>query len=341
MRIRVSIRPLAAVARHLISAAMLSNSYETQTCWLRYQPHFPLHARIDAATAPREAWHEWRGAAIHVDRFDAPDAALTVMLVHGAGGYGRLFAPLGRLLHRAGHNVIAPDLPGYGLTRSPHTLVRYPVWVDLICDLARAEHARTGQRVAFFGGSLGGYLAYLCAARLGPDIAAGVIATTLADPRTPLVRHQFARNRLVRHGMMPLLPLAARLAGGLRLPVKWFTRMGAMANDDALNRIVAADPCGGNVRVPIAFMASIFAVRPDIEPEQFDVCPVLLAHPAADRWTPIESSLPFFTRLRAPKQLVMLDGCGHFPVEMPGIGQLEAAALAFLDEIAKSRPDTR
>jgi hypothetical protein len=36
---------------------------------------------------------------------------------------------------------------------------------------------------------------------------------------------------------------------------------------------------------------------PEIEPSDFTVCPVLLAHPGLDPWTPIEISKPFFDNL--------------------------------------------
>ena len=110
---------------------------------------------------------------------------------------------------------------------------------------------------------------------MGDGPIAGVIATTLADPRSPLVKRQFASNGLVRHFMMPLSPFRAPLIGGPRLPVKWFTKVGARSNDPTLNRLVAEDPYGGGVRVPINFMQSIFVVQPDIEPEDFDYCPLL------------------------------------------------------------------
>lgn len=256
------------------------------------------------------------------------------MVVHGGGGYGRLFAPIGKLLRDAGYEVVAPDLPGYGLSRAPLSLVTYAAWTDLLCDLATTEYQRNGRRVVLCGGSLGGYLAYLCAAQMGGGPIAGVIATTLADPRSPLVKRQLARNALVLHAMMPLLPFCAPLIGNLRLPVKWFTKMDAMSNNASLNRLVAEDPCGGGARMPIGFMRSIFDIRPDIEPEDFDHCPILLAHPQNDRWTGVESSQQFFDRIKGEKRLVMLENCGHLPVEEPGITQLEQASIRFLGEIA-------
>jgi alpha-beta hydrolase superfamily lysophospholipase len=313
---------------------MQKQSYRTTTYWQQYQRFSPLHARVDATNAPGEEWLHWRGADIHLDRYRRDDAPLTVILAHGGGGYGRLFAPLALLLHKAGYEVIAPDLPGYGLSDAPSELIRYDAWVDLLADIAATERQRSGRRIVLFGGSLGGYLAYLCAAKMPRGAIAGVIATTLADPRMELTRQQFARNALVRHGLMPLMPAFAALAGRLRLPVKWFTKMHAMSNDRTLARLVAADPCGGGARVPVGFMASIFTVRPDVEPEHFDACPVLLAHPAADRWTSIASSRPFFDRIKGSKELVLLDNCGHFPIEQPGITQLEQAAVVFLQGIA-------
>ena len=310
------------------------NDYRTHRYWQQYQPFFPEDARITDANAPDEEHFLWRGAALHLDRFACATTPLTVILVHGGGGYGRLFAPLARLLHQAGYEVLAPDLPGYGLSVAAHELISYHAWVDAVCDLARADYARHGRRVVLFGGSLGGYLAYLCAARLGSTICAGVIATTLADPRSALVQQRFARNALVQHLMLPLLPWLTPWFGRLRLPIKWFSRMHAMSGNPALNRIVAADPYGGSARVPVSFMHSIFTVQPALEPEQFDICPVLLVQPAADSWTNLACSKPFFDRIKARKKLVMLDNCGHFPVEQPGVTQLEQAALQFLQEVA-------
>lgn len=312
---------------------MSFSSYKKQPYWRQYQSFFPAHARINEANAPQEEWFAWRSAAIHVDRYASAGSALTVIVLHGGGGYGRLFAPLARLLHQSGHEVIAPDLPGYGLSAVDETLVTHDAWVDLVCDLALAEHHKSDRRVVLFGGSMGGYLAYLCAARLGRDIVAGVIATTLADPRSPLVQRQFARNALVQNvlmPMMPLIPIFAPFIDRLRLPIKWFTRMQSMSGNAALNRLVGNDPHGGGAYVPVRFMRSIFTAKPVLEPEQFEVCPLLLVHPANDRWTGIASSKAFFDRIKGPKQLVMLENCGHFPVEEPGITQLQEAAIQFL-----------
>jgi alpha-beta hydrolase superfamily lysophospholipase len=89
----------------------------------------------------------------------------------------------------------------------------------------------------------------------------------------------------------------------------------------------------GGATVRLGFLRSLMSVRPAGEPENFDVCPVLLAHPEIDPWTPVELSRPFIERIPAPKTLEILQGCGHFPMEDLGRGQLESALRTFVESV--------
>ncbi|HVC95354.1 MAG TPA: alpha/beta hydrolase [Pirellulales bacterium] len=311
-------------------------SYARFDHWRKYQRLLPDRIRLSEGREPTEGWWSWRGAEIHLDRFTAPAAPLTVVMLHGAGGCGRLLAPFGLMLQAHGYEVVLPDLPGYGLSLVPTELFAYDRWVDCATDLVEAETRRTGRPVALFGMSVGGYLAYLTAAQ--GRKAAGVIATTLADPRLPIVRDQFARHPRLNRAITPLLPLLANLVGDMRLPIKWFSNMKRIANNPEIARLLCDDPVGGGNRVPLRFMRSLLAIRPVIEPEDFDLCPLLLAHPGADSWTTIEASRPFFDRVKGPKELVMLENCGHLPIDEPGINRLEEAIVAFLRPLTQSTP---
>jgi alpha-beta hydrolase superfamily lysophospholipase len=315
------------------------HSYTKVDHWRKYQPFLPERMRLSAGREPAEEWWPWRGADIHLDRYAAPAAPLTVMLLHGGGGYSRLVAPYGLLLQAHGYEVVMPDLPGYGLSVAPAALVTYAHWVDCVVDLVEAEFQRTGRPVALFGMSVGGYLAYLAAAQSRK--AAGVLATTLADPRLPIVRDQGARYPRLMRVFAPLFGPLAAVAGGLRVPMRWFVKMNAVANDPEIARLACDDPIGGGNRVPLRFLHSFLATRPAIEPEDFDLCPVLLAHPAADTMTPIEASRPFFDRIKGPKEMVMLENCGHFPIEEPGLSRLEEAVVAFLGKLPRGEPPSR
>ncbi|MBI2824489.1 MAG: alpha/beta hydrolase [Planctomycetia bacterium] len=307
-------------------------TYARTTYWLKYQAFLPEAYRLPADRGPVEQWWPWRGADIHLDRYVAPSPPATVIVLHGGGGYGRMLSPFGVAMNRLGYEVVAPDLPGYGLSVTPPEMFTHDHWVDCIVDLVDAELRWTGKPVVLLGMSVGGFLAYQAAAKSRK--VSGVIATTLADARERIVQDQFSRFPSLTGVGVKLMPKLEALVGGWRLPIKWFANMNAITANPELAKVVNGDPCGGGNLVSVRFMRSLFTMQPAIEPEDFDLCPVLLAQPAADTWTTLEASLPVFDRIKGPKELVMLDNCGHFPIEEPGIGQLERAAAAFMERVS-------
>ena len=138
-------RPAEARARILspgvgkLMTATRRRSYGEADYWRLYQALLPEGMRLGPGREPAEEWWAWRGAEIHLDRYAAPAAPLTVVLLHGAGGYGRLLAPFGLMLRRHGYEVVMPDLPGYGLSVAPKEMFSYRCWVDCAADLAEAE----------------------------------------------------------------------------------------------------------------------------------------------------------------------------------------------------------
>lgn len=293
----------------------------------RYGDFFP----DQPAAGPRSECFGWGGGVLQVDRHGPPDAGVTVVLVHGAGGYGRMFAPLAAGLAAAGHEVLAPDMPGYGLSAAAWHQVDYGAWKRALLALVEAEYRHRPRPIVLLGASIGGYLAYLVAAESAR--VRGLVATTLADPRDPVVQAALVRQPWMRAALWSLRPLS-RLTRNLRVPVRWFTHMQRMSRDPALTALVCADPLGGGNRVPLGLLASLFDTAPALEPEQFLRCPVLMVHPACDDWTPVSISDRFFQRLAAPKQRVLLANCGHFPIEQPGLDQLRDALLPFVQRIA-------
>jgi pimeloyl-ACP methyl ester carboxylesterase len=223
---------------------------------------------------------------------------------------------------------VSPDLPGYGLTAVRRRDFSVGLWVDCVVDLIEAELARDGLPVVLFGVSLGGLLAYQAAAKSKRVV--GVVATTLADLREPAVRRDFARNRLLGGPGMWLMEKLRWLTDGVPMPMAAVSKMKEISNLAALSRLVMSDRMGGGRWVPGRFLRTLVSTAPAIEPEDFDVCPVLLVHPGVDRMTNIAHSERFFARLKAPKEMVVLEGASHMPTEHPGVDQLEAAVLAFL-----------
>lgn len=265
---------------------------------------------------------------MHVDRLEASDARFVAVLVHGAGGYGRMLAPFANLIGNTRAEVVAPDLPGYGLTRTDDP-VDYGMWAECVAGLVEVERQRSGRPVVLFGASMGGMVAYDVAATAG---ASGLIVTCLLDPRDPAVRRVAARTPLLGTAAPGTLRRLA-FADRMQLPIRWVVNMSAMSNDPRLNDAVASDSAGGGNRVSLRFLRTFMTSQPAVEPEQFTACPVLLTHPGADRWTPVDVTRPFFERIAAPKELVLLDNAGHLPVEQPGLAQLEHAVGRFIDAL--------
>ena len=307
-------------------------SYAELDYWRKYLPFLPELMRLPRD--PDEEWWEWGDSQVHIDRLDAPGATLKVIVLHGGGGNGRLVGALGALVHNLGFSYVAPDLPGFGITiPGPEYDPQYRSWVSLAEDLLARERDRDGLPVVFMGGSVGGMLAYNAAA--ASRAAVGVIATTLADPRDQAARDALARSKLWSRLGLRIMSAMPRLAGRFSIPAKEISRMKWMTNDPALSQIFIDDPLVGRARINLDFYRSMIVYEPPIAPEAFDVCPLLLAHPAEDRWTPLEVSQPFFDRLGCEKELVILEGCGHFPYEEPGVTRLGEAIGRFLARVMR------
>lgn len=293
-----------------------------------------MPAPLRAGTGePTERVEQIGGFEVHLDEWHTPGARASVLLLHGGGGHGRLLAPYARMAVRAGAHAIAPDLPGYGLTRVPRkSAIRFEDWRHVASELLAREAAK-GLPVIVFGLSMGGMLAYDTVCRT--QAAAGLMATCFLDPRRAEVQRGIARWPWLAAFSLPLLRASAPLTDGLILPMRLLAKMQGIANDPALARAIIADKRAGGNAMPLGFLRTYLEAAPLLPPQAFDLCPVTLAHPAEDRWTPPDLSLPFFEALSATKKLVMLEGAGHFPVESPGAKQIEQAMTEMIDRVAR------
>jgi alpha-beta hydrolase superfamily lysophospholipase len=109
----------------------------------------------------------------------------------------------------------------------------------------------------------------------------------------------------------------------------------AMSRNPELSKLCATDPWGGGAKIPLGWMSSFFNhVLPP--PESYTGPPVTLVHPEQDNWTPPQLSLRFLKRIQAPTRSIMLTNCGHFPIEQPGVSQLEQAVLEVCNSLGKN-----
>lgn len=84
----------------------------------------------------------------------------------------------------------------------------------------------------------------------------------------------------------------------------------------------------------MAFLDSYGSYVPDLEPADFDVCPVLLTQPDNDKWTPLHLSTPFLDQMtKVPVTIKHLAHGGHYSVEPQALTQLHDFSLQFIQQM--------
>ncbi len=308
---------------------MRSNTYKEEKAWKEIQSYLPEENRLNDDTIPEEMYMKIEECDVHIDRYIHENPKGIVVLFHGVGGNGRLLEFIALPLWRSGYEVICPDLPLYGLTAYKGK-VSYPDWIGCgvaVCDSFR----RTGVPLFVFGLSAGGMLAYQVACRL--DSVDGILATCLLDQRIKQVTKETASSKMMAVIGKPFLKMSHRLFGNLKLPMKSVCNMKAIVNNEELAEILMRDELSSGAKVSLEFLYGMLNPNIEIEPQDFNKCPVLLVHPAEDRWTAPELSRLFYDKLRINKKMTMLPGAGHFPIEKDGLTEFETACIGFLDNL--------
>ncbi|WP_035953192.1 alpha/beta hydrolase [Burkholderia multivorans] len=328
-----------AVSLSLSDSAAMPKTYADQPVWRDMQKFLPPEFQWNDSQLPHEEWWNWHGNRLHLDTYRNPQAKVKVILFHGVGTNGRQMSMiLGEQLARRGYETIAVDMPEYGMTEvAKGALIRYDDWVQAGSDLIDAERAKDDRPIVLYGLSAGGMLTYHVAALNGK--VKGIVGMTFLDQRNQQVRDETARNLFMSRVGGPMTNLAAHtpLIRSMRIPMTMASKMSALVNDPAALKVWLSDRTSAGNAMTMAFLSSYMTYRPAVEPEDFDVCPVLLTQPAADRWTPLHLSEPFLQRIRKePVKVVMLDNAGHYPLEQPGLSQMVNAIDAFYREVTAS-----
>ncbi|GAA3949513.1 alpha/beta hydrolase [Gordonia caeni] len=308
--------------------------YRDQKSWRDLQRFLPERLRLTVDTEPDEEFWDWRGNDVHLDCYRNPVAPAKVLLHHGVGTNGRqMTLILGAPLARRGYEVISVDDLGYGMTGvAPGGPFTYADWVQLTLDLIAAERARDDRPIVLYGLSAGGMLAYHVAAALPKDSLAGIVGMTFLDQRVRRVRDGTAHDLLTSRLGVPAMGLVADTPlGRLRYPMRAASKMSKLVNNREAMRVLNKDKSSASNAMTLAFLSSYMTYAPATEPAEFDTCPVLLTQPAEDRWTPEELSEPVLSAIRkVPVEVTRLAGAGHYPLEDPGLHQLEGAVADFV-----------
>lgn len=310
-------------------------SYENQKAWREIQKFLPQRLHFTADHSPEEDWWENRGHKIHLDRWRNPTAKVRVIAHHGVGTNGRQMSLiLGVPLHAAGFEVVTIDMPGYGCTKiARSTTVSYDDWVNIADDFINFELQRDDRPIVLYGLSAGGMLCYHVAA-LNKKVK-GIVGMTFLDQRIQQTRDETAKNLFMSRVGIPLARLSdVPLVRSLSLPMAVASKMSTLVNNPDALKIFLADRSSGGSWASMHFLSTYGSYRPAVEPEDFDVCPILLTQPAEDRWTPLHLSELVLSRVKkVPVKIVEPENAGHYPLEDPGLQQMADAIIQFLREV--------
>jgi len=312
--------------------------YRSQKAWREIQAFLPKEYQLTPAEEPNEEWWNWNGHRIHLDRFANPAARAKVILFHGVGTNGRQMSTiLGRPLFLSGFETVATDMPGYGMTEvAPGAVIAYDDWVRAASDFIDAERARDPRPIILYGLSAGGMLTYHAAALNGK--VAGIVGMTFLDQRVQQVADETAYSVPMGRIGLPLVRLCTKLGlGSVRMPMRLAGKMYALVNDKAALKAFYRDTTSAGNWVSQKFLATYSSYVPAVEPEDFDICPILLTQPAKDRWTPLHLSELFLRRVKKVSvKTVMLENAGHYPIEQPGLNQMHDAIVDFANAVTKT-----
>jgi alpha-beta hydrolase superfamily lysophospholipase len=323
----LSIAAVAACAR----PSTIPSTYGADGYWHRYREALPPEARVPHPDTLREERIRVASFDVHLDRLPAHDSARgTVILVHGGGGNGRLLMSFARPIAAAGWDIVAPDLPGFGLTAPLDGAgVHVNDWVTVVRELARIIRAETSRPVFLVGMSVGSLVAYNAAATGAP--VDGIAVTMLPDPADRRVRRAMAGGWWTANVLAPMGRWTAWVSDAMRVRLRQVVALDVMTPDTTVVRLLREDPLIGGRAVRMGLLRSFLGIRLAVPPEDFTTVPLLLVHPGEDRWTPLALSRPTFERVCGPKRLVVLEGAPHLPVTPPGAwATLQDALREFL-----------
>jgi alpha-beta hydrolase superfamily lysophospholipase len=317
---------------------MTPPTYQTQQAWRAIQSFLPTRLHLTPTSQPTEEFWSNRGHQLHVDRWSVPAPKARLILHHGIGTNGRQMSMiLGVPLTAAGVEVLALDMPGYGMTvRAAGSAHTYADWVDIACDFFERE-AADGVPTFLYGLSAGGMLTMHVAAQLrarGRRAPAGIVAMCFMDFRDQKVRDAASSNLFMSRVGVPSAGLMNAVGlGWLRIPFRLASKMTTLVNDKDLLRVCLQDGTSANAWVSFRFIHGFMSHQPALEWEDFDACPILWTQPMQDRWVPYGITRQFVDRVgKVETTIVELDGAGHYPVEEPGLTKMGEAIIEFIQK---------
>jgi len=167
----------------------------------------------------REEYITSQGIKIHLDIFDTDQKDLnkTIIFSHGTSVYSRFYAEWLYTLYKEGYRIVAPDLPGHGLSGGKRGHFTMEMFSQIMFDVNSWVIDNYGERNAVMGSSLGGINALYSAAKDDKRLK-GAICHNIAIFNEKAYKKIIEMNLKLKV-LLALVPIVAKLVPKARFSV--------------------------------------------------------------------------------------------------------------------------
>ena len=157
---------------------------------------------------------------------------------------------------------------------------------------------------------------------------------TFLDKREKTVRMTTTKNWFLGTFGTGLAKMSCRMGlSKFTMKMSVCSKMNTLCNDEKALQAMLKDKTSAGNKVNMKFLTDYMTYTPEVEPEDFDVCPIILTQPENDRWTPEFLSDIVLDRIKkVPVKKVKLRNGSHYPVEAEALDGLHQYILEFINE---------
>ncbi|EKD42760.1 MAG: hypothetical protein ACD_73C00031G0003 [uncultured bacterium] len=288
--------------------AIMNLSYINNLSWKDFFPATSFVTKVEKLV--REIWIPWKHTQIHLDVYQHPKPAPTIIYCHGLSSSGRMMANFAIPLFEKGFNVICPDLPGFGLTPLKRGSLNIDELTQALTDIVFYAQKQFGEPCFLTGISLGGTLSYYAAANGAPVKA--IACLNLLD-MSDNSNHEISRLGTWVKKIKPLIGLASRIYPDLSVSLKHFVNPDKLCSESSIVDNFKTNPLV--VRsYTLKALNGLLTTAPKISFEKFDLCPVLVLHGSLDALIPEKLTKLNYDKIKGFKKYVGLKNGEHIPL---------------------------
>jgi len=248
----------------------------------------------------------------HVDIYDIKPPQTckgSAVFIHGTAVYSRFYAEFCYHLWKKGYRIIAPDLPGHGLSRGSRGHFTMNQVINFISEIISFVQHEFPGKITLMGSSLGGIACfYAVAAHLPVDAAICHNAAVFSEHASKSI----VKVKGIYKLLVPFVPIIAKIFPKMRISVLTYLPVESLANTprgfEIINNLMK-DPL-------VAWKYTLTALKtqmedPPLSPIEEIITPVMFINGENDAlFSPVYMQ-SLYERLTCPKEFQIIPDQAH------------------------------